>query len=528
MTYSSAIYLLLARIGGACPVPGDVKKATRPVPSAFDTRLTPAIVVPIIVIALAWLVVSVPRWRQVAWRDQMDTPLDLLPPEARAGGMWVPWKVLLNQREVPLPSLVLLRVRNTGFTTIRKVGIRRPITFTFPGRDVVEYAVTDCRGIAADTIQPPGESELSVIGNRIILPRFPMRSRASFKLLVLLSGSGQGVLGKGRVSRGRVVHEARRRGPVARNVVFGTLLAVLAGAQAGVAFGEGPPIPSSCRGGHIAIEGSTAFAPAATQLAQAYTAVCRDASITVTANATFNGLDALSTPPSRKGDPPAVQIAMSDGLAPAGYSALVGHPVAVIVFAVVVNRQAGVFNLTTAQLRGIFAGKITNWRQVGGASMPVRIVARTSGSGTRHTFDSKVLGGGEPSPSSYDCVTRNALPSSPVIKCEVDSTKTLLQRVNSIPGAIGYAQITDASSYPNVERVKINGWDPDIGAIEGNSYPYWTVEQLYTHGQPPSTSLTAAFLSYMSSDTAKDILRSDAYTPCNDRAQPLVAVLCQG
>ncbi len=495
--------------------------------SVLHARLTPAIVVPMIVIAVAWLAVSVPRWRQVAWRDQLDSPLDLLPRQARVGGMWVPWKVLLNQQEVALPSLVLLRVRNTGFTTISKVGIRRPLTFTFPGRNVVEYVVTDCHGISPDTIQPPGESELSVVGNRIILPRFPIRSRASFKLLVLLSGAGHGVLGKGRVRRGRVVHETRRRGPLARNVAFGTVVALLVGAQAGVALGEGPPVPSSCRSGHIAIDGSTAFAPTAQQIAQAYTTVCRHAVITVTGNATFNGLDALSSPASQQGDPGSVQIAMSDGPAPAGYSTLVGDPVAVIIFAVVVNKRAGVFNLTPDQLRGIFAGTVTNWHQVGGARVPVRIVARTSGSGTRRTFDEKVLGGNEPGSSSYDCLTRNALPRSPVIRCEVDSTKTLLQRVNAIPGAIGYAQITAASSYPDVERVKINGWDPDIGAIEGRWYAFWTVEHLYTYGHPSSSSLTAAFLSYLSSDTAKDILRSAAFTPCNDRKQAQVTALCQ-
>jgi ABC-type phosphate transport system substrate-binding protein len=70
-----------------------------------------------------------------------------------------------------------------------------------------------------------------------------------------------------------------------------------------------------------------------------------------------------------------VQIAMSDGTAPAGYSGLVGHSVAVIIFAVVVNRQADVYNLTTAQLRAIFQGSITNWRQAGGASLPISIVA---------------------------------------------------------------------------------------------------------------------------------------------------------
>jgi ABC-type phosphate transport system substrate-binding protein len=516
-----------------------------------------AIVVPILVVAVAWLVLSVPRLRQVSWRDQVDTPLDLLPKEARLTGAWAGWKVLVNQREVAQPSLVLLRLRNSGLSPIRETGIRRPVTFTFPGRDVVEYAVTECRGgITWDMVAPPfgaadaGRAGGTVVGNRIILPRFPMARRSGFRLLVLLTGEGHGVIGKGRIRGGQVVHETRRRSPRSRNLAFGTVLALLVGAQAGVALGEGPPIPSSCRAGQLVIQGSTAFQPVAQQVARAYSGTCRDAAISVTGTGSYNGLTALGDSVAAGGPTPAavgaasagssssasssalspgdgpVQIAMSDGAAPAGYHGLVGHPVAVIIFAVVVNKSTGVFNLTTAQLQGIFRGSITNWRQVGGADLPISIVARTSGSGTRHTFDAKVLGGAsEPPASSFNCVTKNELPSSPVIRCEEPDTGTLLERVNSIPGAIGYAQISDAASFPQVELVKLNAADPDIGDVKAGKYPYWTVEYLYTEGKPRAGSLTAAFLSYFSTDNAENLLLSGAYTPC-ENAQPQVARLC--
>jgi ABC-type phosphate transport system substrate-binding protein len=189
--------------------------------------------------------------------------------------------------------------------------------------------------------------------------------------------------------------------------------------------------------------------------------------------------------------------------------------------------EANVFNLTAAQLRDIFLGTVTNWSQVNGADLPIRIVARTTGSGTRRAFDQKVLGGGaEPPFSSYDCVSKNAVPASPVIRCEVSDTSTLLQRVNTIPGAIGYAQLSDAATYPNVEPIKIDGWDPNIGAVERGSYPFWTVEYLYTSGSPARGSLAANFLGYMHSTTSSDILRSDDYTPCVDRGQTLMNTLC--
>jgi phosphate transport system substrate-binding protein len=71
-------------------------------------------------------------------------------------------------------------------------------------------------------------------------------------------------------------------------------------------------------------------------------------------------------------------------------------------------------------LRAIFAGTITNWQQVGGVNLPVRVVARTSGSGTRRTFDAKVLDSpSEPAVSSFECVSKNAVPDAPMIRCEV-------------------------------------------------------------------------------------------------------------
>ena len=128
----------------------------------------------------------------------------------------------------------------------------------------------------------------------------------------------------------------------------------------------------------------------------------------------------------------------------------------------------------------------------------------------------------------FHCTDKDAVPDSPVVKCEVADTGTLLQRVNGIPGAIGYAQISDASSYANVESVKLGGWDPDIGAVERGAYPFWTVEYLYTYGRPAPGTLAAAFLTYMNSDTTRDLLRSQAYTPCVDQHQTLVGTLCPG
>lgn len=489
-------------------------------------KLVAAVVVAFTAVAVTWISLFVARWRRITWRDQMDAELDAMSKEARDSGHWAVWKVLTPHDDVAQPSLVLLRIRNSGLGGIRRSDMRRPLRFTFPGRMVREFTVTDCRGVSRQEIQPPGDlNSPQAVEDTICLPRFPLRRRAGFKLLVLLSGAGAGIVVDGRVRRGSVRRESRRSGLLVRNIVFGLVLVLLAGVQAGMTFSQAPTLPSYCAGGQLDLSGSTAFAPTAQEVAEAYTAVCPGARISVSATATFNGLNAVAATDSVRqsgaADPPAQQMAMSDGPAPGGYPSLAGHPVAVILFAVVVNKGTDIYNLTTAQLRDIWQGRITTWKQLGGSDRPVRIVARTTASGTRRAFDQFILGQAEPPFSSYNCSSKNAVPAAKVIRCEVTDTGTLLQRVNSIQGAIGYAQISDAANYPFISPVKINGADSTIGQVKAGDYPYWTVEYLYTDGTPAPGSLAAGFLQYMKSVTASDILRTSDYTPCTDRGQSL-------
>jgi ABC-type phosphate transport system substrate-binding protein len=514
-----------------------------PMTDLAHPKLVAAIVAAIVAVIAVWVLVAISRWRRITWRNHMDTQLGAMSGEARDSGPWAVWKVFTPHEDIAQPSLVLLRIRNSGFRNIRRADMRAPLTFTFPGRAVKEFTVTDCRKVSRQEIQPHGGS-LAETDAAIALPRFALKRRAGFKLLVLLSGAGRGVVVDGWLEHGSVLPESPLRSAVTRNIAFASVLLLLIGVQAGITFSQSPALPAYCASGRLLLEGSTAFAPTARSISQEYMSACPGASISVSANATFNGLNAVAAvskpaPSARSagaagsagsaGSPGAAteEMAMSDGQVPAGYPTLLGHPVAVIIFAVVVNRKAGIYNLTKAQLRGIFLGAITNWNQLGGPDLPVRIVARTTASGTRRTFDQKVLGQPEPPFSSYNCVTSNAVPASRVVKCEVYDTTTLLEKVNSIAGAIGYAQITDAATYPNVAVTKINGWDPTIGAVKSGAYPYWAVEYLYTSGSPAPRSLEAGFLGYLDGITADDILRGDDYTPCVDRGQTLMSTLCR-
>ena len=137
-------------------------------------RLVAAIVAAIIAVAAIWISIAASRWRRITWRDHMDTKISALPVEARESGPWAVWRVLTHHEEVAQPSLVLLRIRNSGLRSISQADVRRPLTFTFPGRVVKEFTVTDCRDVSRQEIQPPGDlSSPQPVENAISLPSFP-------------------------------------------------------------------------------------------------------------------------------------------------------------------------------------------------------------------------------------------------------------------------------------------------------------------------------------------------------------------
>ena len=63
-----------------------------------------------------------------------------------------------------------------------------------------------------------------------------------------------------------------------------------------------------------------------------------------------------------------------------------GTKIAIDGIAVITNKNNKVEDLTVEQVKDIFTGKITNWKEVGGADAEIVVVSREEGSGTRDGF----------------------------------------------------------------------------------------------------------------------------------------------
>jgi len=496
----------------------------------LHSGLVQTILTTLVAILVTWAVTSFLQRKRIAWRDYLDAAVNLDPKEASRVSSW---KILCEDQEVTDPSLVLLRIRNAGIVDITDDDFTSTLEFSFHGRQIRGSDVIECNGESEYKVLPLENRSKAVGCDRIKLAEFSMNRGDRITLLVLLSGAARGVGVKGHIHGGKVIHEPPRRGPRTRTLVFGgaaTLL--LSGLLAGVFLAATTAVSPSCVGGRLTLDGSTAFAPAATQIGRAYHRTCPGASISVDASGTFNGLRHLARAGAHNPRAATRMLAMSDGSASPDFPTLIPHPVGVIIFAVVVNKRDGVFKLTAAQLRGIYRGAITNWSQLGGPDLPILIMSRNSQSGTRQVFKQKILlGRPELAFSSGDCVHKDLIPASPVISCENGSTTDLLQNVASTPGAIGYAQAADAESsgYTNITLVQIDGLDAEPGVI-GNGpgkYHFWAVEYLYSYGTPPASSLVATFLGYLNSYAARDILRGRGYIPCSDRGLTSVQRFCR-
>ncbi|MEI6330522.1 MAG: phosphate ABC transporter substrate-binding protein [Pseudanabaena sp.] len=116
-------------------------------------------------------------------------------------------------------------------------------------------------------------------------------------------------------------------------------------------------------------------------------------------------------------------------------------------------------NLTKDQVRDIYQGKIVNWNEVGGPNLPIRVINRAVGSGTRDAFQDIVLLGKNFAPDGVNYIT-----------WERDETTAILRDLRD--NAIGYATVSQLEKQEIVRIIAIDGVSPtDLASVKADKYP---------------------------------------------------------
>lgn len=168
---------------------------------------------------------------------------------------------------------------------------------------------------------------------------------------------------------------------------------------------------------------------------------------------------------------------------------------------VIITKQvadAGVKNLTAAQVRGLFEGKITNWSAVGGPDLPVFVYDKEPGRGTREVLDKYLYHGEKPPPP----------PNSDNFAIVGGNLETR-NKLESTPGSIAPLSTGFVEGRDKLVAVTLDGIAPTSENIASGTYPMARPLYLVTNGQPKGTA--KQFIDYVLSEKGQALLPKHGY-----------------
>jgi phosphate transport system substrate-binding protein len=165
--------------------------------------------------------------------------------------------------------------------------------------------------------------------------------------------------------------------------------------------------------------------------------------------------------------------------------------------AIYVNDSNPINEITPAQLKSIYQGDVTNWKQVGGADAPIVLYSRENSSGTYVFVKEHVLQGADYAASAQ------TLPG----------TAAVVNAISKEKNGIGYGGAAYAKGVKEVKVVGADGkaYSPSAENVKSGKYPLSRGLFVYTRGAPAGE--TKDFIDYCLSAEGQALVVKVGYFP---------------
>lgn len=258
----------------------------------------------------------------------------------------------------------------------------------------------------------------------------------------------------------------------------------------------------SLEGGAIVVKGSDTMVNLASAWAEDYMIERQNVRITVSGGGSGIGIAAFlnKTADICNNSRPLAQEE-SDKAKAAGL-----EPVSIVVakdgVSVVVHPSNPIGELSMEQLAAIFGGKITNWKELGGADSEIVVLSRDNNSGT-YTFFKEHIVQMKDKKAEYGLMVQ-FLPTSQGIADEVARNPKAI-------GYVGLGYLSDKQKALAVKTATGSAVLPSVATVLDNSYPVSRPLFCTTNGQPKG--VIQDYLAWILSPKGQEIVRSLDFVP---------------
>jgi len=245
----------------------------------------------------------------------------------------------------------------------------------------------------------------------------------------------------------------------------------------------------------VTISGSSTVLPLAEAAAEEFNHLQKDYVVTVSAGGTTAGILGIA---ERKNDIAMASREVMDEERQNFGNDFMEFPVGLDGISLAVSDEiylAGVMRLSRPQVREIYSGNITNWKEVGGPDAEIYVISREEGSGTRDNFNEIVLG-----------QRRAETPGVDTVAMSTAEVKSAISGSNKAIGYLGFNYLGEG-----VMGIAYDGIPPTYENIKLDLYELHRHLYFYTFNEPSVGA--QAFIDFVRGPKGQKIAAEEGFIP---------------